>query len=146
VASQIGGGASSIALSVCRYGRYKHAETCRNIHAKCNDFGDREAIMEGISSSTTIRARQRHLVCSLGDEVVILQQDSGVYYGLNAVGADIWNFIQQPRTVSEVVNFVVSGYAVSTERFQQDLLELIQELASAQLIETQVQIQNSSPM
>lgn len=65
---------------------------------------------------------------------LLLDQD-GVYYGLDAVGARIWNLIQEPRTMNEVHETLLKEYDVEPDRCERDLLALLQELAAAGLIE-----------
>ncbi len=49
---------------------------------------------------------------------------SGVYYGLNAVGASIWNLLQQPRTVSEIRDAILGEYEAEPQQCERDLLTL----------------------
>ena len=53
-----------------------------------------------MADPVVVAARQQ-ISCDLADEVAILNLESGVYYGIDAVGALIWNLVQQPRTRSE---------------------------------------------
>lgn len=70
----------------------------------------------------------------LGGELAILDPDSGTYFSLNKVGAFVWNAIQQPRPVSEVLDAVLGEFEVDRERCSQDLLGLLQELRERQLV------------
>lgn len=65
----------------------------------------------------------------------MLNLTSGIYYGLDAVGARIWNLIQEPRTVNEIRDVLLREYDVETERCERDLLAILQNLAAAGLIE-----------
>jgi hypothetical protein len=72
--------------------------------------------------------------CDLADEVAILDLQSGIYYGLDAVGARIWSLIQEPKTVTEVCNSLLEEYDVEPERCERDLMILLQVLADKGLI------------
>ena len=72
---------------------------------------------------------------SLEEEAVILNLGDGVYYGLNVVGARIWDLLQEPRTVREILNIILVEYEVEPQRCRQDLLILLKELAAKKLIE-----------
>ncbi|RMG07884.1 MAG: PqqD family protein [Cyanobacteria bacterium J055] len=54
---------------------------------------------------------------------------------MNAVGAWVWNRIQEPQTVGGLVEAIASEYDVTLDRCQQDLFALLQDLFAAQLIE-----------
>ena len=71
---------------------------------------------------------------SLGDEAVILGMRDGVYYGLDAVGARVWALVAEPRRVSELVRAITSEFAVTPEQCERDVLVLLDELSSQELI------------
>ena len=59
---------------------------------------------------------------------------NGVYYSLDPVGALVWERLQKPATVRELCVLVESEYDVDPERCQRDVLELLNNLAKANLI------------
>lgn len=71
----------------------------------------------------------------LGEEVVILNLRTGVYHGLNAVGARIWNLLQESRTVKDIKDVILNEYDVEPDCCESDLLVLLQKLADEGLIE-----------
>lgn len=87
------------------------------------------------SMEATVAAVKEQVSCSLNEEVAILHLSTGVYYGLDAVAARIWNLIREPRRVSEIRDALVDEYDVEPARCERDLLALLQELAAAGLIE-----------
>ena len=60
-----------------------------------------------------------------------------MYYGLNPVGAFIWNLIQKPKTVAEIREAVLDEYDVEKEVCEKDIIELIAELSDKGLIEVE---------
>ena len=87
-----------------------------------------------ISDTSTVIAVQDQVSTNLEDEAVILNLKDGVYYGLNDLGARIWNLLQEPRTVRKIRDILLEEYEVEPERCQQDLLQLLGELAAKGLI------------
>src|SRR5262249_26432086 len=79
-----------------------------------------------ISVNSIVVASREQLSSDLGGEAVILGLKSGVYYGLNTVGARIWSLIQEPRTVEDLRNTILSEYQIESERCEGDLLALLQ--------------------
>jgi Coenzyme PQQ synthesis protein D (PqqD) len=71
----------------------------------------------------------------LGGEVVILNIDQGVYYGLGSVGSRVWNLLYQPRKFSEICRVIVTEYDVEPSSCEADLHDLIERLQSQGLIE-----------
>ena len=85
--------------------------------------------------SSTVVAAEGQVFSDLGDEVAILDLKGGTYYGLNAVGARIWSLIQEPRTVQEIYDILISEYEVEPRRCEHDLVMLLEDLAEHELIE-----------
>ena len=88
-----------------------------------------------ISKSSTIVAAKDQVSCDLAGEAVILNLKSGVYYGLNPVGARVWSLIQEPRTVGAVLEALLEEYEVDPGRCEGDLLLLLDELIGRDLLE-----------
>jgi hypothetical protein len=71
----------------------------------------------------------------LDDEVAILHLKSGVYFGLNEVGAFLWRRLQQPATVAALQAAVLAEYAVTPEQCAADVQALLADLLAHHLIE-----------
>ena len=72
-----------------------------------------------------VRVSSRQISCQLAGESVILHLEEGVYYGLNEVASRVWELIQQPRTVRDVRDALVSEYEIEEALCTQDLLDLL---------------------
>jgi hypothetical protein len=71
----------------------------------------------------------------LSGEAAILNLESGIYYGLNEVGARIWKLVQESKTVNEIKDTLVGEYDVESDQCEADLFALLAELLSKGLIE-----------
>jgi len=80
----------------------------------------------------------RRVSCDLCGDGVLLKAGNGMNYGLNHVGALIWNLLQQsPRTLEEMKSEVLARYRADPDRVESDILDLLAGLAAANLIEKQ---------
>jgi hypothetical protein len=83
-----------------------------------------------------IVAPSAHQVSSeLGDEVVILQVQNGIYHGLDPIGARIWNLMNERHTIGQIRDAILNEYDVPRERCEADLQSLLQELIDKGLAE-----------
>ena len=89
----------------------------------------------GLTDGAIIVATKQQVSCDLGEEAAILNMKNSVYYGLDPVGARIWQLLQQPRTIAEIRDVIAREYDVSAERAESDLRELIGKLLSEGLVE-----------
>jgi len=88
-----------------------------------------------LSVHSIVIATPEQVSCPLGEESAILNLKNTVYYGLNPVGARVWNLLQQPRTVGELRDVLLDEYEVDAGRCESDLLELLEKMRSEGLIE-----------
>ena len=91
--------------------------------------------MSRVTQQSTVVASERQVSSDLGGEAVILHLESGVYHGLNAVGAAIWALLREPRKVEEIQEAILAEFAVDAERCQRDILALLRAFEAEGLIE-----------
>lgn len=91
--------------------------------------------MGTISGHSKVVVAKDQLSCDLSGEAAILNLKNGVYYGLDPVGARIWNLIQEPKTVNEIRDAILEEYDVDPDLCESDLFKLLQKLAEEGLIE-----------
>jgi hypothetical protein len=71
---------------------------------------------------------------TVGDETVILDLASGTYFGLDPVGARIWELMGEGKALADICDQMLEEYEVSREELERDTLRLAQELADQGLI------------
>jgi hypothetical protein len=89
----------------------------------------------GLSLHSIVTAAPEQVSCPLGDESAILNLKNTVYYGLDPVGARVWNLLQQPRSVRELRDALLEEYEVEAERCERDLLDLLEKMRGEGLIQ-----------
>ena len=90
---------------------------------------------EKITDNSTVVATKDQVSADLSGEAAILNFKSGMYYGLNTVGARIWNLLQEPKTVNEIKDTLLQEFEVEPDQCETDLITLLKELLSHGLIE-----------
>jgi hypothetical protein len=71
---------------------------------------------------------------TVGEETVILDLATGTYFGLDPVGARIWELMGEGKTLAEICDRMLEEYEVSREELERDTLKLAQDLADQGLI------------
>jgi hypothetical protein len=94
-------------------------------------------MVENLSGQSIVVAAKDQVSCDLGGEAAILNIKSGVYYGLDPIGAQVWNLLQKPHRVAEIREAVVRDYDVEPERCERDVIALLESLLAEGLIEVQ---------
>jgi hypothetical protein len=76
----------------------------------------------------------RVLFRELAGEAVLLELNSGQYYGLNEIGTRIWLLLQQHSRIDSVYCSLLKEYAVPADRLRDDLLLFVDRLAGKGLV------------
>ena len=85
-------------------------------------------LSDKITIPAQVMARQ------VGEETVILDLASGTYFGLDPVGARIWQLMAEGKTLAEVCEAMLAEYEVLREAIERDVFGLAQDLSAKQLI------------
>jgi hypothetical protein len=89
-----------------------------------------------ISLDSQLRYAPDVLSRNLDGETVLLDLESGTYFGLDAVGTRIWELIGQNQPLSAILAVILDEYDVDEQRARTDLLELLGALVAKGLIRT----------
>ena len=81
-----------------------------------------------LTNHTVIRASDAHASVDLHGEAVVLDVEEGVYYGLNPVGAYIWELIQTPQSIGELVDALLNRYEVEESQCRRDVDAILRKL------------------
>jgi hypothetical protein len=74
------------------------------------------------------------LARGVGAETVILDLESGTYFGLDPVGARIWQLLSEGKSLAEICSVIQSEYDVGAAQAQEDLVALVEELVAQGLV------------
>jgi hypothetical protein len=91
--------------------------------------------MGTISEHSVVVANPNRVSCDLSGELAILNVDNGVYYGLDSIGARVWEWIQTPKKVGEILDALLEDYAVEPDRCKHDLWLLLEKLSTNGLVQ-----------
>ena len=70
----------------------------------------------------------------LDGEKVMMDLEKGQYFALNSVASRIWEVIQSPISINQVVDTLLEEYEVEREECEKSVLEFVQGLEDASLI------------
>ena len=93
--------------------------------------------MTAISLSSTVRISDDAVFREIDGEAVVLNLESGIYYGLNAVGTRAWQLIEQFGTLEPVCAAIVDEFEVDRDQAAHDLTALVADLHARKLVEVQ---------
>lgn len=71
----------------------------------------------------------------VGDELVLLSMSSEQYFGLDPIGAEMFEHLAAGSTVEEMVAAVAAAYEVPRSQVEVDATSLLEQLSEAELLE-----------
>ena len=83
----------------------------------------------------TWRPKDGVLAQTLGEEVVLLDANRGVYFSLNPTGARAWQLLSEGESLDKIRSTLLEEFEVTAEVLEADLQRLFNELTENQLIE-----------
>jgi len=70
----------------------------------------------------------------VGDETVLLDLESGLYFGVDRVGQRIWELAGNGKTVGEIVDAIVGEFEVDRSQAEADVLDFAETLVERGLL------------
>ena len=77
----------------------------------------------------------------LSGETVLLNLESGVYYGLDPVGTRIWQLLMEGRTIADICSTMIDEYDVAPDVLRGDVVRLVGELRERGIVTPRESVQ-----
>ena len=90
--------------------------------------------MTPISLDSSIVVSQTAVFREMDGEAVILDLESGTYFGLNGVGTRMWQLIEEEGRLRVVFDRLADEFDVAGDRLEQDLIDLVSRLVDKGLV------------
>jgi hypothetical protein len=88
-----------------------------------------------IGLDAVVARRADPLSAPIDGELVMLDVDRAVYFGLERIGRRIWELLEEPRPAGALCETLQAEFDVAPERCQADVLAFLEEMERAQLVE-----------
>lgn len=87
------------------------------------------------SDPTATYIRNPDLIATdMDGDTVMMSIDRGEYYGIGGVGSRVWELLDRPVSIADIVRTVCAEFDVDEARCRDDMTAFIDELRSHQLI------------
>jgi hypothetical protein len=88
-----------------------------------------------ILTDSIIQQKTEHLLSTLlGDELVMMDLESGNYLSLNKTGAVIWAEIEQPVAVAELIKRLTARFDIDETDCLADTVQYLQKMREQNII------------
>ena len=69
-------------------------------------------------------------------EIVMMSIEQGEYYGIDAIGSEIWSMLEEARTIQDICAALCERYDVDESVCQQDVIRFLEQMVERKIIET----------
>jgi hypothetical protein len=87
-----------------------------------------------VNRESVIEKVENFFDASVGDELVIYNDDKGSFLGLNEIGSEIFAILDGPTKIADLILKLSSRFDVDQAELEADVLEFITELKEYELI------------
>ena len=87
-----------------------------------------------LKESDTFLIPDNLFIEEIGDEMVILDEQSGEYFGLDTVGMEIWRLLKRNMSIAEIIDYISSEYDTDRETVYKDTYNFLNNLVTHRLL------------
>lgn len=87
-----------------------------------------------LKPASIVSQSQDQVAKKLDEATIIMSIEEGKYFNLNRVASRVWEMIEEPKTLEQIADQLLSEYEISPEDCIRDVSELISELKDLGLV------------
>ena len=87
-----------------------------------------------ITLNTVVQRDPAQEFSKIDDEVVMLSLKNGEYYALDPVGSRIWELLEKPQSVQDLIEKLIEEFDVNEEVCKKETVHYLCELKNKELL------------
>jgi coenzyme PQQ synthesis protein D (PqqD) len=87
-----------------------------------------------IGENTLITRRSGLLAAAVREETIMMDIESGQYYGLDDIGSEIWQRLESPRKFGDLIDGLVTEYDADRSVIAEDVRKLLSIMAEHKVV------------
>ncbi|MCA9953773.1 MAG: lasso peptide biosynthesis PqqD family chaperone [Ardenticatenaceae bacterium] len=90
--------------------------------------------MATLTSASRVVRSEGFITSTVDNELVMMSLEKGTYYGLDAIGSQIWENIATPITIEALCQKLIDQFEVDPAQCQADVLAFLNELHQEDMV------------
>lgn len=87
-----------------------------------------------MNDQTVLKRKSGLMTANMNGSAVMMDIATGKYYNLGETGGRIWELLEEPATVSDLVRALTAEYDVDQAQCKEDVLTFLQQLIDRGLL------------
>ncbi|MEQ8910224.1 MAG: lasso peptide biosynthesis PqqD family chaperone [Vicingaceae bacterium] len=88
-----------------------------------------------LDAEATIKKSTDILASEVDGEVVMMSIDQGKYFGLDHIGGDVWNKLEEATTIALICQELKKEYKADYETIEKDVRAFVEDLLKHNIVE-----------
>ncbi|GGZ00354.1 MULTISPECIES: lasso peptide biosynthesis PqqD family chaperone [Shewanella] len=93
--------------------------------------------MSELTLDCKLRRKPDQIFTDMDGDTVMMVPETGNYFGISGTGSRIWELLEAPQSITDIVEQICNEYEVTEQQCQQDTLSFCQSLVDNQLVDIQ---------
>jgi hypothetical protein len=92
-------------------------------------------LMPELNLDCTVQRDRETIAAETDQDIVMVSIANGAYYAVSDVARAIWEAIEQPKKVSDLVDDLSSSYNIDRSKCEEETLSFLRDLLSERLLQ-----------
>tara|TARA_R110002167_G_scaffold81834_8_gene223684 strand:+ start:2201 stop:2476 length:276 start_codon:yes stop_codon:yes gene_type:complete len=88
--------------------------------------------------NTIVKQGDTLVSCEIGEQIALLNVESGNYHSFNEVASRIWQLIQVPTPIGQVCDVLSSEYKIDPAQCEKEVVSFLGKLKGESLVSVQI--------
>jgi len=88
-----------------------------------------------LSLNSIVQRAPDVIAAESGDDLVMVSITNGLYYGISDVARGIWEAIEHPKKVSDLIDDLTASYRIDRETCARETISFLESLRSEELLQ-----------
>ena len=88
-----------------------------------------------INNESLLQVNPDIIDSEIDDEMVMMNIDTGDYFGLNTVASQVWMRLKEPKRLDTLIQILQDEYDVASEQCIADVMPLLEKMHEAKLLQ-----------
>lgn len=88
-----------------------------------------------LTMSSLIKRSPEIVHSDMDGETVMMSIEQGEYYGIDAIGAQIWNMLEEEKSIEDICASLCEKYDVEASVCQRDVIRFLENMHEQKIIE-----------